>query len=66
MYLGKTTMALGVSAHYKDEWPVLDIAPTVLLEQWAEKITRWLPSSSSAASYPGDGSFRSPCGGAVG
>lgn len=43
MGLGKTAMALAIVAHYQHEWPVLVVAPPVLLEQWSYEITRWLP-----------------------
>ena len=42
MGLGKTAMALAIAAHYEQEWPVLVVAPPVLLEQWGHEITRWL------------------------
>ena len=44
MGLGKTAMALAIVAHYQHEWPVLVVAPPVLLEQWASEIVAWVPS----------------------
>ena len=46
MGLGKTPMALGVVAHFSAEFPVLIVAPTVLLGQWASEICHWMPGVS--------------------
>ncbi|CAE7437351.1 Zranb3 [Symbiodinium necroappetens] len=43
MGLGKTVIALAVCANYRKDWPVLVVAPTVLLDQWSDEIQRWLP-----------------------
>ena len=46
MGLGKTPMALAIVAHFISEAPILIVAPTVLLEQWAsyeaeQSSTKW-------------------------
>ena len=43
MGLGKTVMALATTACYAQYWPVLVLAPPVLLTQWADEIIAWLP-----------------------
>ncbi|CAI5502808.1 unnamed protein product [Closterium sp. Naga37s-1] len=42
MGLGKTVQAIGLAACYRDEWPVLVIAPSSLRLHWAMSIVRWL------------------------
>ncbi|GAB4813670.1 hypothetical protein N2152v2_000716 [Parachlorella kessleri] len=42
MGLGKTVQAIAIAAAYRDEWPVLVIAPSSLREQWADALHRWL------------------------
>ena len=39
-------IALADYASYEQNSPVLVMAPTVLLEQWADEITRWLLNPS--------------------
>lgn len=34
--------AIAVASAYRDEWPVLIIAPSSLREQWADALHRWL------------------------
>ncbi|KAI7838398.1 hypothetical protein COHA_007802 [Chlorella ohadii] len=42
MGLGKTVQAIAVAAAYRDEWPLLIIAPSSLREAWADALHRWL------------------------
>ncbi|PRW20657.1 SWI SNF-related matrix-associated actin-dependent regulator of chromatin subfamily A 1 isoform X1 [Chlorella sorokiniana] len=42
MGLGKTVQAIAVAAAYRDEWPLLVIAPSSLREAWADALHRWL------------------------
>ncbi len=42
MGLGKTVQALAVAACYRDEWPVLVVAPSSLREAWADAVHKWL------------------------
>lgn len=42
MGLGKTVQALAIASAYRDEWPVLVIAPSSLRESWSDAIQRWL------------------------
>lgn len=41
MGLGKTIQALAISKYYKDEWPVLIIAPSSLTQTWRMEIEKW-------------------------
>eukprot|EP00890_Picochlorum_soloecismus_P000494 jgi/Picsp_1/1445/NSC_04924-R1_swi snf-related matrix-associated actin-dependent regulator of chromatin subfamily a-like protein 1-like len=42
MGLGKTVQALAVASAYRDEWPVLVVAPSSMRESWADSIESWL------------------------
>jgi hypothetical protein len=42
MGLGKTVQALAVVSAYRDEWPVLVVAPSSMRESWADAIETWL------------------------
>lgn len=42
MGLGKTVQALAVASAYRDEWPVLVVAPSSMRESWADSIETWL------------------------
>ncbi|GLD52027.1 SWI/SNF-related matrix-associated actin-dependent regulator of chromatin subfamily A-like protein 1 [Lates japonicus] len=46
MGLGKTVQAICVAAFYRDEWPLLVVAPSSVRFTWAEAFRRWLPSLS--------------------
>ena len=44
---GRTAIiASAYYVNYRQNWPVLVVAPTVLLDQWADEITRWLLNPS--------------------
>ena len=45
MGLGKTPMALAIVAHFLSEAPVLIVAPSILLGQWASELLMWLPDT---------------------
>ncbi|GFS00493.1 SWI/SNF-related matrix-associated actin-dependent regulator of chromatin subfamily A-like protein 1 [Elysia marginata] len=47
MGLGKTLQAICVAAYYRDEWPLLVVAPSSVRFDWAQQICRWLPNISS-------------------
>ncbi|XP_054642861.1 SWI/SNF-related matrix-associated actin-dependent regulator of chromatin subfamily A-like protein 1 isoform X2 [Dunckerocampus dactyliophorus] len=46
MGLGKTVQAICIAAYYREEWPVLVVAPSSVRFTWAEAFRRWLPSLS--------------------
>ncbi|KAK2839698.1 hypothetical protein Q5P01_013438 [Channa striata] len=46
MGLGKTVQAICIAAYYKNEWPLLVVAPSSVRFTWAEAFRRWLPSLS--------------------
>jgi len=43
MGLGKTLQGLAAAAAFRDEWPLLILAPSSLRLAWAAEIARWLP-----------------------
>ncbi len=43
MGLGKTPQGIAMARHYKDEWPLMVIAPASLLFNWKKEIMMWLP-----------------------
>ncbi|CAI5980049.1 unnamed protein product, partial [Closterium sp. NIES-65] len=61
MGLGKTVQAIGLAACYRDEWPVLVIAPSSLRLHWAMSIMRWLdlPPEDITVVMPQGGATRS-------
>ncbi|CAI5477220.1 unnamed protein product [Closterium sp. Yama58-4] len=61
MGLGKTVQAIGLAACYRDEWPVLVIAPSSLRLHWAVSIMRWLdlPPEDITVVMPQGGATRS-------
>ncbi|XP_068602328.1 SWI/SNF-related matrix-associated actin-dependent regulator of chromatin subfamily A-like protein 1 [Brachionichthys hirsutus] len=44
MGLGKTVQAICIAAYYRNEWPLLVVAPSSVRFTWAEAFGRWLPS----------------------
>ena len=42
MGLGKTLQALCGACHYRNEWPLLIVAPSLMKYAWAEEIEKWL------------------------
>jgi SWI/SNF-related matrix-associated actin-dependent regulator 1 of chromatin subfamily A len=44
MGVGKTIQAIGISAVYKEDWPVLIISPSSLKYNWRDEILQWLGS----------------------
>ncbi|XP_012285724.1 SWI/SNF-related matrix-associated actin-dependent regulator of chromatin subfamily A-like protein 1 [Orussus abietinus] len=44
MGLGKTIQALGIAHYYKNDWPLLIVAPSSMRYQWSEAIFNFLPS----------------------
>nr|XP_046260355.1 SWI/SNF-related matrix-associated actin-dependent regulator of chromatin subfamily A-like protein 1 [Scatophagus argus] len=48
MGLGKTVQAICIAAYYRNEWPLLVVAPSSVRFTWAEAFRRWLPSLSPA------------------
>lgn len=47
MGLGKTIQAICIAAYYREEWPLLVVAPSSVRFTWAEAFQRWLPSVTS-------------------
>ncbi|XP_034549236.1 SWI/SNF-related matrix-associated actin-dependent regulator of chromatin subfamily A-like protein 1 [Notolabrus celidotus] len=47
MGLGKTIQAICIAAFYRNEWPLLVVAPSSVRFTWAEAFRRWLPSLSA-------------------
>eukprot|EP00803_Ostreobium_quekettii_P008937 evm.model.scf_153.2 EVM.evm.TU.scf_153.2 scf_153:8261-20215(-) len=43
MGVGKTLQAIALTSCYKDEWPLLVVAPASLRLVWAEELEKWLP-----------------------
>lgn len=43
MGLGKTIQALGIASYYKDDWPLLIVAPSSVVYQWVNKLFYYLP-----------------------
>ncbi len=43
MGLGKTLQAIAMVAAYREEWPLLILAPSGLRANWLDEIRRWLP-----------------------
>ncbi|KAG7502720.1 SWI SNF-related matrix-associated actin-dependent regulator of chromatin subfamily A 1 [Solea senegalensis] len=46
MGLGKTVQAICIAAYYRNEWPLMVVAPSSVRFTWAEAFRRWLPSLS--------------------
>lgn len=46
MGLGKTIQGIAVAAYYREEWPVLVVAPSSVRFAWKEAFLRWMPSLS--------------------
>uniref|UniRef100_A0A7N8WXY6 SWI/SNF-related matrix-associated actin-dependent regulator of chromatin subfamily A-like protein 1 n=1 Tax=Mastacembelus armatus TaxID=205130 RepID=A0A7N8WXY6_9TELE len=46
MGLGKTVQAICIAAYYRNDWPLLVVAPSSVRFTWAEAFRRWLPSLS--------------------
>ncbi|KAL0104812.1 hypothetical protein PUN28_016447 [Cardiocondyla obscurior] len=44
MGLGKTIQALGIAHYFKENWPLLIVAPSSVKFQWTEAIYQFLPS----------------------
>ncbi|XP_060081169.1 SWI/SNF-related matrix-associated actin-dependent regulator of chromatin subfamily A-like protein 1 isoform X2 [Ylistrum balloti] len=44
MGLGKTIQAICLSSYYREEWPLLVVAPSSVRFAWAQQFRRWLPS----------------------
>lgn len=44
MGLGKTLQALGIAYHFRENWPLLIVAPSSVRYQWSEAIHNFLPS----------------------
>jgi SWI/SNF-related matrix-associated actin-dependent regulator 1 of chromatin subfamily A len=42
MGVGKTIQAIGISAVYKEDWPVLILTPSSLKYNWRDEILEWL------------------------
>lgn len=43
MGLGKTLTSLVLAEMYAEEWPVLVVAPTVVVDNWINEVKKWLP-----------------------
>lgn len=43
MGLGKTPQGIAMARHYKNDWPLVVIAPASLLFNWKKEIMLWLP-----------------------
>ncbi|CAM9562188.1 unnamed protein product, partial [Scytosiphon promiscuus] len=43
MGLGKTLQALAVACAYREDWPVLVVAPSSLRANWKKEATKWVP-----------------------
>ena len=43
MGLGKSLQALGIAMYYRQEWPILIVAPASMVATWAEQVKRWIP-----------------------
>jgi SWI/SNF-related matrix-associated actin-dependent regulator of chromatin subfamily A-like protein 1 len=48
MGVGKTLQAITVAAYYRDEWPLLVIAPSSVRENWRGELMRWLGDERTA------------------
>lgn len=44
MGLGKTIQAIAICAYYRDEWPLLIVAPSSVRYAWQQSLLRWMPS----------------------
>ena len=51
MGVGKTIQALALSYLYKDEWPLLIVAPSTLKLYWKDEILKWFPSIDEQSIY---------------
>ncbi|KAM4562016.1 SWI/SNF-related matrix-associated actin-dependent regulator of chromatin subfamily A-like protein 1 isoform 1-T1 [Fundulus diaphanus] len=49
MGLGKTVQGICIAAYYRNEWPLLVVAPSSVRFTWAEAFRRWLPSLDPAS-----------------
>lgn len=43
MGLGKTLQALAVACAYREDWPILIVAPSSLRANWRDEATKWVP-----------------------
>ena len=44
MGVGKTVQAIGIAYLFKNDWPLLIIAPASLKFTWRDELLNWLPS----------------------
>ena len=51
MGVGKTIQALALSYLYKEEWPLLIVAPSTLKLYWKDEIIKWFPSIEEQSIY---------------
>ena len=59
MGLGKTVQAIAVAACYREEWPVLILAPTSLRGAWEQALVKWLGlEASQTGPGPADGKIK--------
>lgn len=43
MGLGKTLQALAVACAYREDWPILVVAPSSLRRNWQNEALKWVP-----------------------
>uniref|UniRef100_A0A672VAP5 Zinc finger RANBP2-type containing 3 n=1 Tax=Strigops habroptila TaxID=2489341 RepID=A0A672VAP5_STRHB len=46
MGLGKTIQAIAISYYYKNEWPLLIVAPSSVRYPWVDEMEKWIPELS--------------------
>lgn len=46
MGLGKTIQALAVACAYREDWPILVVAPSSLRSNWQNEAKKWVPGLS--------------------
>ena len=52
MGLGKTVQAIASACFYRNEWPLLVLAPSSLKLVWRDELLRWLSSSMGPNGLP--------------
>jgi SNF2 family DNA or RNA helicase len=44
MGVGKTIQALSIAYIYKNDWPLLIVAPSSIRYTWKDEIVKWMPN----------------------
>lgn len=57
MGLGKTLQVLAVACAYREDWPVLVVAPSSLRANWQKEAHKWVPGLNKGNTQVGQGAM---------